>query len=273
MTPSPVERKTIQLTTRAGAISLSLWQRVAAGDRGLLYLHGLGSTKEDFSDAVRYPVFDTLSLAALDFPGCGQSTYPADGDLGLPDLVDIADQVLATVGCSHVILAGHSLGGLVALLLSRQRLRSAHVIGFINVEGNLAPEDCFFSRLVTTAGHYDSAESFMRVFRSHLLDCDRIGYEAYAAGLPAKIQARAAIAYFKSILAQTDGSPLLEWFVALAVPRLFVYGDQNEGLTYLPRLQDAGVHLAKIPCSSHFPAMSNSTAFFSALGSFAKSIG
>lgn len=268
MPQTQVERRSLHFVTRCGAVSLSLWQRPATSDTVFLYLHGLGSTKEDFSDAVRHPAFDQLTVAAFDFPGCGESSYPADGDLGLDDLVDIIHHVLTSLGRPHVIVCGHSLGGLAALLFAKRESMAGRVIGFVNVEGNLAPEDCFFSRQVSSATSYESAEAFFEAFRAHLFQCDRFGYEFYAAGLAAKIQPRTAIAYFKSIISHTDRSPLLDWFVALGIPKQFVYGEQNDALSYLSRLEQSGVELAQIPRSSHFPAITNAVAFFDAVGGF-----
>ena len=39
----------------------------------ILFLHGFGSSKEDYADIVRYPAFDGHGFLAYDAPGCGAS--------------------------------------------------------------------------------------------------------------------------------------------------------------------------------------------------------
>jgi pimeloyl-ACP methyl ester carboxylesterase len=51
------------------------------------------------------------------------------------------------------LLVGASMGGLVGLLYAERR--SDQLVGFVNVEGNLAPEDCMFSRLVVPHTYED----------------------------------------------------------------------------------------------------------------------
>ena len=43
-------------------------------------------------------------------------------------------------------LIGHSMGGLTALILGDEH--PGRVSSFINIEGNVSPEDCFLSRQV-----------------------------------------------------------------------------------------------------------------------------
>lgn len=39
----------------------------------ILFLHGFGSTKEDYADIVRHPAFDGRPFVAYDAPGCGET--------------------------------------------------------------------------------------------------------------------------------------------------------------------------------------------------------
>ena len=58
-------------------------------------------------------------------------------------------------------LVGHSMGGLTALRLADRD--PARVASFVDIEGNVAPEDCFLSRQVLTHPA-DDAEAFFNAF-------------------------------------------------------------------------------------------------------------
>jgi hypothetical protein len=49
---------------------------------------------------------------------------------------------------------------------------------------------------------------------------------------------------------------------------MFMYGEQNHSLSYLPTLAANGVELAEIPSSAHFPMYSNSPAMWARIASF-----
>ena len=95
------------------------------------------------------------------------------------------------------------------------------------------------------------------------LFADRVGksrYYAsslYAASLPHKVRAAAVKPIFESMVALSDDGDLLERFIALPAPKLFMYGAQNNSLSYLQQLDRNGVELAEIPHSAHFPMYSN----------------
>jgi pimeloyl-ACP methyl ester carboxylesterase len=68
--------------------------------------------------------------------------------VSIPLLVETAWAVLRELEIERFHLVGHSMGGLTALLLAGEE--SSPVLSFIDIEGNLAPEDCFLSRQVIT---------------------------------------------------------------------------------------------------------------------------
>ena len=112
--------------TRRGTIST-----LEAG-RGepLLLLHGLGATKASFLPTVAALAGDYRVIAA-DLPGFGDSHKPFPAPYDAPFLARSALRLLDTLGLERVHLAGHSLGGRVALELGfrhPERLRSLTLI-------------------------------------------------------------------------------------------------------------------------------------------------
>jgi hypothetical protein len=51
-------------------------------------------------------------------------------------------------------------------------------------------------------------------------------------------------------------------------PRLFLYGEANKGLSYLPRLRTSDVQVREIASSAHFVFYDNSIETFRAIGEF-----
>lgn len=136
-----------QVSLRVDGVDLE----VAAASRGgdldpVVFLHGFGSTKEDYLDVASQAAFAGRPFLAYDAPDCGE-TWCADlPGLSIPFLVSTAQAMLdhARIGRFHLV--GHSMGGLTALLLTLAE--PGRVLSLTSIEGNLAPEDCFLSRQV-----------------------------------------------------------------------------------------------------------------------------
>jgi pimeloyl-ACP methyl ester carboxylesterase len=220
----------------------------------LVFLHGFGSTKEDYADVVQQEQFADHPVLAYDAPGCGASTCTDVGAVSIPFLVSVAEHVLRAEQIDRCYLAGHSMGGLTALLLADHD--PARIGGFIDIEGNLAPEDCFLSRQAVTHPH-DDPDTFLAEFTERVAGSRFAATSLYAASLPHKVRPGVVRPIFESMVDLSDHGKLLDRFLALPMPRMFMYGEQNHALSYLPDLAAAGVELARISKSAHFPMYSN----------------
>lgn len=106
------ERKTVQV----GGAPAGYWHLPAPpGAPRLLLIHGLGASNHIWEPLAR-ALPEGLELLALDLPGSGAT--PARGPLGPPELALFALEFLSVLGHQRVeLVAGHSLGGAVALEL------------------------------------------------------------------------------------------------------------------------------------------------------------
>ena len=220
----------------------------------LVFLHGFGSTKEDFADVIHQRALDDRAVLAYDAPGCGASSCTDLSAVGIPFLVQVAAAVLQAHSLSRYYLIGHSMGGLTALMLAHQH--PEQVAGFINIEGNVAPEDCFLSRQIISHPHTDPHE-FLRLFADRVRNSRYYASRLYAATLPHRVRAAAVRPIFESMVDLSDDGDLLDRFTTLPAPVMFMYGEQNNTLSYLADLQRCGVELAEISDSAHFPMYSN----------------
>jgi pimeloyl-ACP methyl ester carboxylesterase len=232
----------------------------------IFYLHGLGSSRNDFAQALRASGLNGCSLFAFDFPGCGNSRYPDSIGFGIDDLAEIAYMIVRRLSAGKVVLVGHSMGGLVALLLAERY--PDIVSALINVEGNLTPGDCFFSRTVVGYGPGGFTDEAFREFIRYLSQSDKRGIREYARTLQKSADRKAYADYSLSLVTCCDNGNLLDRFISLKVQKLFMHGSQNRSLSYLPALVNSGCPVREVPGSSHFPAYDNPRDYYAIISDF-----
>jgi pimeloyl-ACP methyl ester carboxylesterase len=260
----PVIWQTIEIFIDGVSVTLSVIRREGPLPP-IFFLHGFGGTKEDYVDIALNPLFAGRSFLAYDAPGSGESTMSDMSKLSMPLLASIAEKVLEYFNITHYHLVGHSMGGLASNLLAQRQPSS--VLSFINIKGNLAPEDCFLSRQIL---HFPSddpkmfVQEFIKRTRTSLLYSNGL----YAASFRAKVQPAVIRPTFESMVDCTDNGNLLEAFESFKFPKMYMFGEQYSSLSYLPRLVNAGVELAEIAHSGHFVMYSNPVAMWERIGQF-----
>jgi pimeloyl-ACP methyl ester carboxylesterase len=220
----------------------------------VLFLHGFGSSKEDLADLTIQPSLKHHGFLAYDAPGCGHSASDDLSVIDIPFLVATAEAMLVHFQISKFHIMGHSMGGLTALLLASRH--PERVLSFVDIKGNIAPEDCFLSRQIFTFPT-DDEEAFMDAFIERTRASGSFANAMYASTLRARVRAGAVRPIFKSMVHFTDHGDLIDKFLALDCPRMFMFGEEMRGLSYLPLLEREGVELADIVNSGHFPMYSN----------------
>lgn len=264
MTANKLETFTLPLSIAGTAVEISGMFREGTGVP-LVFLHGFGSTKEDYADVIQQEALADRPVLAYDAPGCGATTCSDLDAISVPFLVSVALEVLRFKNIGRFHLVGHSMGGLTALLLADQD--PSRVASFIDIEGNVAPEDCFLSRQIISHPHPDP-EGFFRDFQDRVWQSRYFSSSLYAASLPHKVRAGAVRPIFESMVELSDNGNLLDRFLALPFPRMYMYGVQNNMLSYLDLLAEKGVELAEISHSAHFPMYSNAPEMWSRITTF-----
>ena len=108
---------------------MAYWH-VAGTGVPLLFLHGTGCDSTDWATTITsLPVGSPV--VSLDFRGHGESDVPQIG-FTLEDLADDVVCLADHLRLPHVILVGHSLGGMAAMTVAR---RSSRVVGLVLLEG------------------------------------------------------------------------------------------------------------------------------------------
>lgn len=220
----------------------------------IVFLHGFGSTKEDYADITQHDAFEGHPFLAYDAPGCGESYCEKLSEISIPFFVKTLHAILYHFDIDQFHIVGHSMGGLTALMFAHQY--PDRVLSFTNIEGNIAPEDCFLSRQIIEHPA-DNPEEFLDAFIERTRYSPAYSNALYAVGLKQKVRPGAVKGIFESMVSLSDNANLMDKFLSLPFPKMFMYGEQNHTLSYLNHIQEKGVRLAEIPESGHFPMYSN----------------
>lgn len=275
-TPEPDARKpnpaTMPIELRGYTLQLS-YLHTSRGAETLLYLHGLGSSKEDFLGAWQVPEWANFTLAAFDAPGCGATGgYRHGVPLGVDDIVSAAEAFVTHLELSDLTVIGHSMGGLVGLLFVERN--PGLVRRFVNIEGNLGPEDCaIYSRRVFRQQFLGRARKFMDDLEEEMRQSGIAGFTCAADQLRKNVQCPAFFDYCRSIVDYSDHRPLRAEFLDLQLPKLYVHGSENVGLSHIPLLHEHGVQVCSVPEANHFPLYSNPDSVYAALVGFMRETG
>jgi pimeloyl-ACP methyl ester carboxylesterase len=187
--------------------------------------------------------------------------------LNIDGVVEVIENFVAQLGLNRFLLVGGSMGGLVGLLYAERN--PTKIAGFVNVEGNLAPEDCMFSRLVVphTYAHFE-AVVFPQIKKALSAKAGR-GIAQHLRVLE-KANPRAYYDYAFQTVEYSDRGDLLDRFLGLPVPKCFVYGSENRHLSYLRRLTESECTFVEIANSGHFVFYDEPNYYGAVLAAFAR---
>jgi len=215
----------------------------------ILFLHWLGSSKDVFLGATQDKKINRHTLIGFDFPWHGDSSYIAK--LDIDDLVQITRLVIEALELKEFILVGHSMWGLVGLLYLQNNVHS--IKAFINVEWNLAKDDCEFSWYIASLDY--------GVFKEEFWDN------------PAMFDLS------PSVVSYSKSWKLLNLFYSLSLPKLYIYGEnskiskisingENGEISYISELENNKIQTTKISQSWHHPFDTNPTEFYEAIENY-----
>ena len=238
----------------AEGIRLAYREKPGSSGDVVLFIHGLGDAGSSFAPLFETAPLDGLTLAALDMPGCGESGRPSDFSYSMEDQAELVCRWIEQSGYERIILAGHSMGGIIGLFAA-ERLPMERIAGFINIEGNLGPEDCFFSGLIASwTEETFEKEGFFSVLEKlkggtpHDPEEVMQKYTAkFAEALP-----RAVYRSSVSLVHESAHGNLKGRFSALACPKAFISGERSLTPSLAGWLEKNHILHFSVPQSGHF---------------------
>lgn len=224
-----------------------------AGPEVVVFLHGLGASKNSFEPGFSRKRLARFTMLSLDLPGFGDSPPGKDFTYEMKDMALLVEKTLQRLQGRRFHVVGHSMGGVVGLFLA-ERLKD-RLAGFINLEGNLGKEDCFFSRKISSLPLEAFERLGARVFQStvgRLAEQDPSpGIAGYERDIK-RADPRALYLSARSLVRESETGSLKERFLSLPAGKAYVWGEKNAKAWRVSSLEKNNIPCRVIPDSGHF---------------------
>ena len=230
----------------------------------IVFIHGLGSSKEDFLEAFRREEFQPFTLLAADLVGFGDSDKPAVFSYTMKDQARILKKTIDRFGVGQFHLVVHSMGGIVGVELCE--MMPDRVVSFINAEGNLTAEDATMSRQIATKSEEEFTRGgFEQLKRNLEAEFERTGDQGGRRYLEALRKATGKSVYQSSVstVYESDHGDLLTRFTQLPFYKCYLYGEKNKDKFVTEKLlKQKGVPVFYIPGIGHAMADDNPDEYY-----------
>ena len=223
------------------------------GPEAVIFIHGLGASSDSFDPAFDSKKLSGYTLASLDLPGFGRSPAVDGFSCTMEDMARLVIRWLDRLDADRVHLVGHSMGGVIGIRVAE--MLGPRAATFVNVEGNLGPEDCLFSGRIASLSEQDFERHGMAAFR-RMLDLllekePGPGLERYAADL-ARVHPVALHQSASALVRESREGRLRERFLALPGRKIYVTGERSVNPAHIDFMDEHGIESHVIPGSGHF---------------------
>ena len=193
--------------------NISLCYRSSSDDL-IVFLHGLGCSKDSFQDVWNNKKFQGFSLLTFDLPGFGLSEKPDDFGFSMEEHAEVSHALLKHFPETRYHIVAHSMGGAVGILLA-EYLRNS-LFSFVNVEGNLTGDDCGRISRRTIGVSYE-------MFQKKMFPLFQKNFQGSSA-LPLSLDKASPLAFYRSsesLVAWSDSGKLLKKFQDLECEKVY----------------------------------------------------
>lgn len=246
-------------------ITISYYHSISEKDLILLFLHGLGSSKEDYLQIFYYNKLKVNNIIIPDLVGHGESSKPPNFSYSIDDQAKILYQLLERLSLkSNIILVAHSLGGPIAISLAE--LLSDRVVGLIYAEGNIDVGDCFFTKFVIDSFSLEKWEEIG--FEQSLAE---IRKDPDLADFAISFAKAGAITIYKSsedLVRVSIEDTLLDRLTQLSIPILAIFGAKNKDKFSSEKKLQSKFPIQYIPEAGHGMMVDNPRVFYETIIDF-----
>ncbi|MFI8522382.1 alpha/beta fold hydrolase [Streptomyces sp. NPDC085481] len=234
--------------------SVIRWTEAPGDGPATVFVHGLGASSTVYhAHIAARPEFAGRRILFVDLPGHGISDRPTGFGYTLEDHADALAAALDTAGVHGAVIAGHSMGGSVAIVLAHRR---PDLVGRLVVtEGNLdpfpAPTAGSSGIASYTEEEFVHGDGFARVL-------ERVG-PAWAATM--RLTDPLALHRTATHLRQGTEPVMREMFQQARIDRIYLQGELSGELPGSDSLKTAGVDVVTVPGAGHNIMFDNPDAF------------
>ena len=252
-----VRETMLDVNLRTRDYRLSTWFR-EGGDELVIFLHGLGCSKENWRQAWVTRELREKSLLSLDFPGFGHSPRPDRFGYKLEDQVAVLAAVIDLHALKRIHIVAHSMGGTIALLLPERTL--SRLGSLILVEPRLVESSCGVGAEAAKFTYEEFMSGAFEWIKQRAIHDRQAAYDFGRADPEAFYRSSC------SLVEWTRNRRMLDRFAATPCRKVFIYGVNNR---YLEEVKEIPTHLKiEVGRSGHFVMRDNPDDFYQQLSAF-----
>jgi len=179
------------------------------GKNAIVYIHGLGNTKEDFPGLWKYLDNKDYSILMYDAVGFGNSSKTKNFSYSMEDQAIILKKLLVKLEIEKAHIIGSSMGGAIALKFHQKF--SEKMLSFISFEGNLTSFDANLCRKITKQGWKQFEKEGYIKLTSKKWPCNSNSLYKSAANL----------------VKASDSGELFREFISMQKKKVYFFGEKN----------------------------------------------
>lgn len=246
------QTSTLTVRVRSKHYPLSVRFR-ESGEELVLFVHGLGCSKENWRDAWTRPELRDRTLLAADLPGFGHTRCPADFSPDLAGYAQIIHALIDAHALRRIHLVAHSMGGSACLLLPDRVL--ARLESFVLIEPRIFMSSCAVASAAVGVTYEEFADTVFPTIHRQLSRDSRMAYDL------GRTDVRAFYNSSLSLIDWTTRRALLERYQLADCRKFFVYGAENRHLQELSFIRPA----VAVEAAAHFVMHDNPDGFYACL--------
>jgi pimeloyl-ACP methyl ester carboxylesterase len=236
-------------------------------NKTILFIHGLGSRKNDFQKAINFPELTQYNLLSVDLLGHGNSAKPSEFDYSMESQARIILELILKMNYhNNLIVVAHSMGGPIAIILAE--LLKKKPLGILYAEGNIDFSDCFGSNAIISSGSLDDwLEKNYQKTVAQMLEQMGTKPDSYANSFK-QADAKAIYLSAKNLVKISKDGKLLTRLVSLDVPVMPIYGELNKGKFTSEQKIAKKFTIKYISNAGHDMMLSNPKKFYESISTF-----